>query len=145
VGLKFYEVAALRCLAADEQCPTLRRLQAIDRLAADCGLWFVSASGNAGQENTERFATECRKCGPRARREIVRLLRKLNKSKKRRGVQASAIQARLLFVRGVSLSKDLFRLNEHGQRIYGDDVTTQTATKVSRIDLCCFDDALRSV
>jgi hypothetical protein len=141
-----YEIAALRSLANDEQCGTLRRLQAIDRLACDANLYFVPACGV--REGTERFATEYRKCGTRARREVIRLLRKLNKSKKRRESQASAIQARLLFLRGISLTRGLFRLNEHGERVYCDEAvgtTNRATTSVSKIDIGSFDDALRSV
>jgi hypothetical protein len=94
-------IGLLRKLADDDRNPTAKRLQAIDALAAYAGLYFTAATrhcrGYAGRQT-------------RARRAVIRLLRKLRRSPKFIApVHRAAIDSRLLFIKGVSIGKNLTR------------------------------------
>jgi hypothetical protein len=92
------DISALRKIAADCRLPAMRRLHAIDRLAADANVYIVeSRDDDRHHWDTRKFLSEYRPTGTRARRAVIRLLRQLPESPRRND--------RLLFLRGEDLYK----------------------------------------
>jgi hypothetical protein len=106
------EISALRKIAGDHRVPAMRRLHAIDRLAADANVYVIeSVDDDRHHWDTRKYLSEYRPTGTRARRVVVALLRRLPESARR--------DDRLMFLRGeeiyrrgrVNPREKIFRLN----------------------------------
>jgi hypothetical protein len=100
------QIAMLRDIAGDERIASLRRLAAVDDLAADGGLWVT--------RRTEPLAQA--KVGTRARRNVVTLLRKLLRTSGYLSSQVlTAVKERLLFLAsGQSEKGNLWKMTPEG-------------------------------
>ena len=94
-------IGLLRAIGADESAPTSKRLIAIDTLASLTNCYQTKKiHADVYVETTER-----------ARRSVIKLLRRLLKSKGYLHEQhPMAIRSRLLFISGVETGKHLYRL-----------------------------------
>lgn len=110
------EIAAFRKIAADCRVPVMRRLHAIDRLAAEANVYIVeSRDDDRHHWDTTKFLPEYRPTGTRAKRSVIGLLRQLPESPRRND--------RLLFLRGeeiymrgrTNLRERIFKLNPPGE------------------------------
>ena len=106
------EIAVFRKIAADCRVPAMRRLHAIDRLAAEANVYIVEAvDSDRHHWDTRKLLSVYRQTGTRARRAVISLLRELPESARR--------DDRLMFLRGeeiyrrgrVNPREKIFRLN----------------------------------
>jgi hypothetical protein len=99
-----YDIGLLRAIALDSGASPSRRLKALDRLASSDNVYQTARTNT-----TEYHATPAR-----ARRFIVKALRKLLKSPNLMACHASAVRERLLCIRGIE-SKHFWRLTSESK------------------------------
>ena len=92
------QITSLRRIASDAACPSLKRLRALDILAADCDLYRTN----------ETMSQASGVPGNKPRRFVLRALKRLRKSARLKPKHRSLIESRLLFISGVSVSDDLY-------------------------------------
>ena len=116
-------IGLLRAIGADESAPASKRLIAIDTLASLTNCY-----------QTKKIHTEVYvETTERAKRSVVKLLRRLLKSKGYLHEQhPMAIRSRLLFISGVETGKHLYRLDP--STVASESVTKPIDPTVARLE-----------
>ena len=130
------EVARFREVADDETARPGTRLKAIDFLAADANVFFT--------RKTKTLAVEFRPHGTRPRREIIRLLRKLQRARLSPNMTTAA-RDRLIFIQSEEAYRNGASVVNHPQlfRLKPPETPTPEQLPVERVIDPVISEALR--